>query len=122
MEPSFSLPPVEFCRGASPSQAEKSRPELKTLGSGTLATITVAMSLPTPGTPASNLLIGLCAWTLAISFSSAAIDTSIASSCSTKTFNAALPISGSAASLSAFSISSPACQIPFAATMPNSER
>jgi hypothetical protein len=48
MEPSFVLPPVEFCFGVSPSQAAKSRPDLKTPGSGTLAAITEAISGPTP--------------------------------------------------------------------------
>jgi hypothetical protein len=42
------LPPVEFCLGVSPSQAAKSRPDLNTLGSGTLAAIAEAMSGPTP--------------------------------------------------------------------------
>ena len=42
-------------------QAAKSRADLNTCGSGTLATIAEAMILPTPGMPASNWLIGLCA-------------------------------------------------------------
>src|SRR6266567_4937178 len=33
--PSFSLPPLEFCLGTSPIQAEKSRPDRKALGSPT---------------------------------------------------------------------------------------
>jgi hypothetical protein len=32
-EPSLSLPPLEFCFGTSPTQAEKSRPDRKVLGS-----------------------------------------------------------------------------------------
>ena len=35
--PNFSLPPVEFCLGVAPSQAAKSRPDLKACGSGALA-------------------------------------------------------------------------------------
>src|SRR5216684_1054041 len=37
--PSFCLPPVESCRGTIPIQAAKSRPDRKTLGSGTTAAI-----------------------------------------------------------------------------------
>src|SRR6187431_3690129 len=40
--PSLSLPPLEFCFGTSPIQAEKSRPDRNTLGSGILATSAVA--------------------------------------------------------------------------------
>ena len=40
--PSFCLPPVKFCRGTIPIQAAKSRPDRKTLGSGTTAAIVVA--------------------------------------------------------------------------------
>src|SRR5271168_1886959 len=50
MAPSFSLPPLEFCLGVNPSHAAKSRPDLNTLGSGTLAAIAEAISGPTPGT------------------------------------------------------------------------
>src|SRR5205807_3790500 len=49
MLPSFSLPPLEFCFGTSPIQAEKSRPERKALASPTLATRAVANAGPTPG-------------------------------------------------------------------------
>jgi len=48
MAPSVCLPPLEFCLGVRPSQAAKSRPDLNTLGSGTLAAITEAMSFPMP--------------------------------------------------------------------------
>src|SRR3984957_5955843 len=37
IDPNFSLPPVEFCLGVAPSQAAKSRPDLKACGSGALA-------------------------------------------------------------------------------------
>jgi DNA-binding response OmpR family regulator len=47
MLPSFSLPPLEFCLGTSPLQAEKSLPDRKARGSPTLATITVANAGPT---------------------------------------------------------------------------
>ena len=47
--PSFCLPPVESCRGTIPIQAAKSRPERKTLGSGTTAAIVVAPITPNAG-------------------------------------------------------------------------
>src|ERR1700730_12539243 len=50
MAPSAFLPPFEFCLGVRPSQAAKSRPDLNTLGSGTLAAITEAILLQMPGT------------------------------------------------------------------------
>src|SRR5262245_37028257 len=49
MLPSLSLPPLEFCLGTSPIQAEKSRPERNALGSPMLATRAVANARPTPG-------------------------------------------------------------------------
>ena len=54
MPPSVCLPPLEFCLGVRPSQAAKSRPDLNTLGSGTLAAITEAIIFPMPGTLSSN--------------------------------------------------------------------
>src|SRR6266700_1859326 len=59
MLPSFSLPPLEFCFGTSPIQAEKSRPERKALASPTLATRAVANAGPTPGISSSRLLVSL---------------------------------------------------------------
>src|SRR3954468_14735284 len=44
-----SLPPLEFCRGTSPSHAANWRPFLKTEGSGTVAAIAEAVIGPTPG-------------------------------------------------------------------------
>src|SRR6185312_11864055 len=41
--PSFCLPPVDFCRGVSPSQAAKSRPARKPSGAGTRAVIAAAL-------------------------------------------------------------------------------
>ncbi len=58
----FFFPPAEFCRGVRPSQAEKSRPDLNTRGSGRLAMTAVAASLPTPGIPVSSELVSLCSW------------------------------------------------------------
>ncbi len=40
------MPPLEFCLAVMPSQAANSRPDLKTLGSGTLAAIAEALSFP----------------------------------------------------------------------------
>ena len=56
MPPSLFLPPLEFCFGTSPIQAEKSRPHRKTFGSATLATRAVASAGPTPGSSSSRLL------------------------------------------------------------------
>jgi hypothetical protein len=41
--PSLFRPPLEYCLGTSPIQAEKLRPDRKALGSGTLATSAVAV-------------------------------------------------------------------------------
>src|SRR6516164_5254314 len=57
MLPSLSLPPLEFCFGTSPTQAEKSRPDRKALGSAMLATSAVASAGPTPGIASSRLLV-----------------------------------------------------------------
>ena len=43
------MPPLEFCRGTSPSQAETCRPFLKLLASAIDATSAVAASGPMPG-------------------------------------------------------------------------
>src|SRR6185369_12095476 len=59
MLPSLSLPPLEFCLGTSPTQAEKSRPDRKALASATLATSAVASAGPTPGIASSRLLVKL---------------------------------------------------------------
>src|SRR6185437_8055899 len=57
--PSFSLPPLEFCFGTNPTQAEKSRPDRNAFGSATLATRAVASAGPTPGSASSRLLVSL---------------------------------------------------------------
>ena len=49
IRPSRSLPPLEFCLGTSPIQAEKLRPDRKAFGSATVATRAVASAGPTPG-------------------------------------------------------------------------
>jgi len=46
MLPSLSLPPLEFCFGTSPTQAEKSRPDRKALASATLWTQPVIRTPP----------------------------------------------------------------------------
>src|SRR5215471_9562127 len=43
MLPSFGLPPLKFCFGTRPTQAEKFRPDRNAFGSGTLATRAVAI-------------------------------------------------------------------------------
>src|SRR5258707_2938276 len=68
--PSFCLPPVESCRGTSPIQAAKLRPDRKTVGSATVAAIALAPMTPMPGmvyaTIESNSLTPLspCAGTM----------------------------------------------------------
>ena len=52
---SRSFPPVEFCRGTSPSQAEKSRPRRKLAIGGEKAWIADAVIGPTPGMLISRL-------------------------------------------------------------------
>ena len=49
VEPRRCLPPVECCRGTSPSHAAKSRPRLKVSGDGASATSALAISGPIPG-------------------------------------------------------------------------
>src|SRR5580693_3774240 len=66
IDPNFSLPPVEFCLGVAPSQAAKSRPDLKARGSGALARIAEAASAPTPGTLAASRLTGSRRWSATI--------------------------------------------------------
>ena len=48
------LPPLEFCRGTSPIQAARFLPDLKALGSGTVAIMALARTGPTPGTSISR--------------------------------------------------------------------
>ena len=50
MPPLRSLPPLEFWRGVSPSQAAKSRADVKDPGSTAVAAIAEAVIGPTPGT------------------------------------------------------------------------
>jgi len=47
--PELLLAPVESCRGTSPIQAAKSRPDRNTVGSATVAAIAVAPMTPMPG-------------------------------------------------------------------------
>jgi hypothetical protein len=47
---------VESCRGTSPIQAAKSRPDRKAVGSATVAAIAVAPMTPMPGMVSSRLL------------------------------------------------------------------
>jgi hypothetical protein len=49
VDPSRCLPPVECCRGASPSHAAKSRPRSKVSGDRARANSAVAINCPIPG-------------------------------------------------------------------------
>ena len=52
IRPRRSLPPLEFCKGVSPSHAANCRPDWNWVGSVTVAARAVAPSRPTPGTVA----------------------------------------------------------------------
>jgi hypothetical protein len=56
--PSRSLPPLECCRGVSPSQAEKSWPQRKVSGGRARATIAAAVTGPMPGMVISGRATG----------------------------------------------------------------
>ena len=60
IEPRRCLPPLEFSFGTIPIQALMSRPDLKTWGSGTLATKALATSGPKLGIASSLLLMLFC--------------------------------------------------------------
>ena len=47
--PSFCLPPDDFCKGVSPTQAAKSQPFLKVSAGGARAAMAVAVIGPMPG-------------------------------------------------------------------------
>jgi hypothetical protein len=117
MEPTFSLPPLGFWRGVDPSPAEKSRPDLKTFGSGTLATIAEAASFPIPVISADRVL-GMNGGDLLVEGGDGSVDRFQMLG---ENLQSRLGSSGSVASLSAFAISSSTRPIPLAA-MPNSER
>jgi len=53
------LPPVESCRGTSPIQAAKSRPDRNALASVTVAVMALAPRKPIPGMVATRLLASL---------------------------------------------------------------
>jgi hypothetical protein len=55
--PSVCLPPVERCKGVSPTQAAKSRPRLKVSAGGAGAARATAITGPTPGMVAMRRLI-----------------------------------------------------------------
>src|SRR3984957_13551201 len=103
IDPNFSLPPVEFCLGVAPSQAAKSRPNLKACGSGALARIAEAASAPTPGTLAASRLTGSRRWSATIARSSSSIAASRDRNCASRTPSVAWTIAGrSAGSLDEF--------------------
>ena len=59
IRPSLSLPPLECCRGTSPSQAESGRPERNRAPSPIVAIGAVAVMTPTPGIAARRRLVWL---------------------------------------------------------------
>src|SRR6266567_5610145 len=124
MLPSFSLPPLEFCLGTSPIQAEKSRPERKALASPTLATRAVANAGPTPGISSSRLLVSLDRCQAMISRSNSRIWVFSTRRWAPRATRHARAISGTRLSLVSATTSSSASTPlrPTGATMPNSAR
>src|SRR6266542_3875810 len=124
MLPSFSLPPLEFCLGTSPIQAEKSLPDRKALGSPTLATRAVANAGPTPGISSSRLLASLDRCQAMIRRSNSRIWSFSVLSWVPRATRHARAISGMRLSLVSATILSNASTPlrPTGATMPNSAR
>ena len=58
--PRSGLPPVECCRGTSPSQAAKSRPRRKTAIGGAKVPIAIAVIGPTPGMVCKRRSVASC--------------------------------------------------------------
>src|SRR6266849_5820866 len=124
MLPSFSLPPLEFCFGTSPIQAEKSRPDRKALGSPTLATRALANAGPTPGISSSRLLVSLDRCQAMISRSNSRIRVFSTRRWAPRATRHARAISGTRLSLESAKTSSSASTPlrPTGATMPISAR
>src|SRR5215213_6017373 len=92
--PSFCLPPVDVCRGVSPSQAAKSRPARKPSGAGTRAVIAVAAIGPMPGIVISRRATGSAFARWVISASNSWICASKAWKVPINTFRTARALSG----------------------------
>src|SRR3954462_5103992 len=121
--PSLCLPPVDFCRGVSPSQAAKSRPARKPSGAGTRAVIAVAAIGPMPGIVISRRATGSAFARWVISASNAWICASKAWKVPINTFRTARALSGTAASgSSTWAITASACVMPWGKTQPYSDR
>src|SRR6516165_6991939 len=122
--PSFCLPPVESCRGTSPTQAAKSRPDRKAFGSVTVAVMALAPMRPIPGTLSSRLLASFARCCKRSRLSIEPIIVCSAWSCAASTIRLARASIGRRASFSSamiFSNSlSPSC--PCAATIPSSAK
>src|SRR3954449_9620804 len=121
--PSFCLPPVDVCRGVSPSQAAKSRPARKPSGAGTRAVIAVAAIGPMPGIVISRRATGSAFARWVISASNAWICASNAWKVPINTFRTARALSGTAeAGSSTWAITASACVMPWGKTQPYSDR
>lgn len=70
--PSRCLPPLDFCRGTSPSQAAKSRPNLKTSIGGVKVSMARAAIGPTPGMVCKRRDVAACLDSVSIVFFNAA--------------------------------------------------
>src|SRR5262245_57119389 len=124
MLPSLSLPPLEFCLGTSPIQAEKSRPDRKAFGSATLATSAVAGACPTPGISSSRLLVSLDRCQAIMRRSNSRICAFSIRNCAPRATTQSRAVSGTRSSLgsAATSSSSSTPLRPTGATMPSSAR
>ena len=122
--PSFSLPPLEFCFGTSPIQAEKSRPDRKALGSATLATSAVASAGPTPGLSSRRLLASLERCQAMMRRSNSRICAFSIRSCAPRAATQSRATSGTRSSSGSATISSSSSTPlrPTGATMPSSAR
>jgi len=115
--PSLCLPPVDFCRGVSPSQAAKSRPARKPSGAGTRAVIAVAAIGPMPGIVISRRATGSAFARWVISASNAWICASKAWKVPINTFRTARALSGTEESgSSTWAITASACVMPWGKT------
>src|SRR5262245_35955696 len=118
------LPPLEWCFGTSPTQAEKFRPDRKAFGSATLATRAVASAGPTPGISSSRLLASLDRCQAMIWRSKFRICAFSVRSWAPRASRQARAASGNRVSLASAATSS-SCSTPLrptGATMPNSAR
>src|SRR3954471_5556958 len=115
--PSLCLPPVDVCRGVSPSQAAKSRPARQPSRARTRAVMAVAAIGPMPGIVISRRATGSAFARWVISASNVWICASKAWKVPTNTVRTARALSGTAESgSSTWAITASACVMPWGKT------